>query len=223
MIRGTRPKTLTPSCVTLEVTWRTQVGGIQRRIFRPCSHLDSRCTLPGGQTNSTLCPPTVETLLSHGGPPSELIGKLSTLPASGGSANSAAGQHTVDSDAELARRLAAEDQRRNERRPDVVGGREHGTQQSGFGLATGRSNYQNTRRSQRNTGGAPQNRNSPPRQPHPPAGTKGIGTPTTLPKDFLRIPERTPDRASHSASQMTDEQLARSKLPATVFSKSSCV
>ncbi|EJK49229.1 hypothetical protein THAOC_31918, partial [Thalassiosira oceanica] len=139
---------------------------------------------------------TVETLLSHGGPPSELIGKLSTLPASGGSANSAAGQHTVDSDAELARRLAAEDQRRNERRPDVVGGREHGTQQSGFGLATGRSNYQNTRRSQRNTGGAPQNRNSPPRQPHPPAGTKGIGTPTTLPKDFLRIPERTPDRAS---------------------------
>ena len=183
-----------------------------------------RDALRDDPTNSAPCPSTVEALLSHGGPPSELIRKLSTLPVGGGSANSAAGEHTVDTDAELARRLAAEDQRRNARRPDVYGGREHGTQQSGFALATGRSNYQNTRRSQRNTGDAPQNRNSPPRRPHPPAGTKGIGTPTTLPKDFLRIPERTPDRTLDSASStgqlMTDEQLARSKLPSAVSSRS---
>lgn len=158
---------------------------------------------------------TVEALLSHGGPPSELIRKLPTLP-SGGSANSAAGRHTIDTDAELARRLAAEDERRSNsssRRPEGYRGMEHGTQQSGFGLATGRSNYQNTRRPpQRDAGAAPQN--FPPRRPapSPPAGTKGIGTPTTLPKDFLRIPGRTPDTALDSASsgqQMTDEQMAR--------------
>ena len=226
-IRGTQPKILTPSCVTLEVTWRTQVG-IQLTNLSPA-------LLPGFEmrfgmiqpTNPVCYPlPKVEALLSHGGPPSELIRKLPTLP-SGGSANSAAGRHTIDTDAELARQLAAEDERRSNsssRRPEGgYRGMEHGTQQSGFGLATGRSNYQNTRRPpQRDAGVAPQN--SPPRRPapSPPAGTKGVGTPTTLPKDFLRIPGRTPDTALDSASsgqQMTDEQMARSKLPATVFSK----
>jgi len=99
---------------------------------------------------------TIESILGHGeGEPSDLITKLQSGLAEGS---------TIDSDAEIARQLAAEDQRRRSTRDPPA-----------------------TRR----------NVKTPVK--------KGMGTPTELPSDFLRIPGHSNDTSSLDS----DEQLAR--------------
>lgn len=159
---------------------------------------------------------TVETLLSHGGgTPDELIRKLPGLPPGGTAANGDGGgghAHNLDADEELARQLAAQDDRQQRR------GRPQGaTRSSGLGLAGAFGGFPGQRR--------PQTAPKPARpaaaaRPKPPAGTKGRGTPVVLPDDFLRIPGRKYPAASDGAAgpiasaagtgqTMTDEQLAR--------------
>eukprot|EP00581_Thalassiosira_minuscula_P006852 CAMPEP_0183702876 /NCGR_PEP_ID=MMETSP0737-20130205/830_1 /TAXON_ID=385413 /ORGANISM="Thalassiosira miniscula, Strain CCMP1093" /LENGTH=368 /DNA_ID=CAMNT_0025929559 /DNA_START=70 /DNA_END=1176 /DNA_ORIENTATION=+ len=174
---------------------------------------------------------TVETLLTHGeGTPDELIKKLPSLPAGGSAANNAGGggsgsaAHNIDADEELARQLAAEDQRQQQR-----GANRSTTQSSGRGMlglasAQGGGNRApppgQQRRPMASTVTAPSRpKPAAAAAPKPPAGTKGRGTPTVLPVDFLRIPGRKyPAGAGSSAAAsnaavagqpMSDEQLAR--------------
>ena len=157
---------------------------------------------------------TVETLLSHGeGTPDELMHKLPTISVGGvsapsGASNNAGGSrggsahhHDIDADEELARQLAAEDERRASNRS---------TNQSatgGFGLASamGAAKNRNSvppgqRRPMASNAAPPTPLRRPAAAPKPPAGTKGRGAPTVLPVDFLRIPGRKYSAADASPS-----------------------
>lgn len=200
---------------------------------------------------------TVETILVHGESctPDELMQKLPSIPVGGPPAaapNSNAGSgsgdgnaHNIDADEELARQLAAEDQQQSGRQQQQ-GGRGSTNQSSGMGMTSAMGAARRSwgaagpppgqqRRPMASTVTAP-TRNKPAVAPKPayvhkpPVGTKGRGTPTSLPADFLRIPGRkyasssstplpTVDGVSDpiaSASgpggmgqMMSDEQLAR--------------
>mmetsp|Transcript_19713 Transcript_19713/g.30971 ORF Transcript_19713/g.30971 Transcript_19713/m.30971 type:complete len:403 (+) Transcript_19713:96-1304(+) len=142
---------------------------------------------------------TVETLLSHGeGTPDELIAKLSSLPASGGSGSGVAansgggggggGNSSFDADEELARQLQAEDEQQQQRQQQQQRGRsrQRGANQpsSGLGMGSALGNFPGqSRRVAASTVTAPK-----PTRLQPPPGTKGRGAPTVLPYDFLRIP-----------------------------------
>jgi len=201
---------------------------------------------------------TVETLLSHGGgTPDELIAKLPSLPASGGGSGSAFAAnntggggnasdnnaaHNIDADEELARQLQAEDERQQQQR-----GRSRqrsAIQPSGLGMGMGMGSALGNfpgqeRRAMASTVTAPKRPAAKPAAAvtptrlQPPPGTKGRGTPTVLPSDFLRIPgQKYPVSSSTTTSttassssisdpiasangpggfgqMMTDEQMAR--------------
>ena len=138
---------------------------------------------------------TVETLLNHGeGSPEELMHNLPSLPVgnnntSGTPSGDAQQQQSIDADAELARQLAAEDEQRgNSSRNNNRGGTQSNL---GMGMASamGANRRSPGRRRPMASDTRPVSRR--PASNQPPAGTKGIGTHTTLPNDFLRIPGRT--------------------------------
>ena len=150
----------------------------------------------------------VECILVHGdGSPEELIRKLSTLPAGG-----AAAVNDIDADEELARQLAAESN--NYART---------TTNNAAAAAARRQQLQEQRRPMASTVTAPSS--SPSRSSR--QQTKGRGTPTILPSDFLRIPGRNyssdniiatsssaavtnnNEQLPVNSNGMTDEQLAR--------------
>jgi len=158
----------------------------------------------------------VECILVHGdGSPEELIRKLSTLPAGSTAAgNTAAAVNDIDADEELARQLAAESN--NYART---------TTNNAAAAAARRQQLQEQRRPMASTVSAPSSSSLPSRNSR--QQTKGRGTPTILPSDFLRIPGRnyssdniiaTSSSAAVSnnneqlpvnSNGMTDEQLAR--------------
>lgn len=159
---------------------------------------------------------TVETLLGHGdGSPSDLLRELQ-----GGGATQRVAD--IDADEEFARQIAAAEEEGGRWRGPLRGG---SGSARGLGLASGRSNFPSARAVDSAAAAAAEtdSRARPSREasgPGPPAGTGGIGTPTTLPADFLRIPGRTypsdPGVASASSTvdgpgnqTMSDEQLAR--------------
>lgn len=150
---------------------------------------------------------TVETLLHHGeGTPDELMQKLPSIPV-GSSANhnaASGGGRGVDADEELARQLAAEDERQayNNR---------GGTQSNlGMGMASAmggnrRSTGQRRPMASNATIPSPARKPAAARStPQLPAGTKGIGTHTTLPADFLRIPGQKYPVATNSSNNISD-------------------
>lgn len=156
---------------------------------------------------------TVECILVHGdGAPEELIARLnnSTAAAGGGGA-----VNNIDADEELARQLAAED-RTNGNNNNYA----RTTTNNAAAAAARRQQLQDQRRPMASTVSAPKSPSrQPPQHQQAPAGTKGRGTYTTLPPDFLRIPGRNyPATTSTAAAAagaatnsngMTDEQLAR--------------
>ena len=166
-------------------------------------HLDAVLRHHGGHMENT-----VETLLLHGdGTPDALMGRLSRTTGDG-----ACGRGVdVDSDAEVARRLAAEDDLRHPPRRHGMGG---GGRRVDSNRGSGRSSIGSD-------DGAGGDRSSVT------GGTRG--TPAVLPLDFLRIPGRKyPATATETSSAssssstgssftmsgiagqvMTDEQLAR--------------
>ncbi|KAL7552496.1 hypothetical protein ACHAWF_015743, partial [Thalassiosira exigua] len=185
-------------------------------------HLDAVLRHHGGHMEDT-----VETLLSHGeGTPDELMTKLPSIPTGGAAAPPTGGDaaHDVDADEELARQLAAEDERVARARTRGVG--HSSAMGSNRGIWNNRSPPAQ-RRPMASTVAAPARPPAAAARPKPPAGTKGRGTPTRLPPDFLRIPGRkypvanTPTSNNVSApiasasgpggmgQMMTDEQLAR--------------
>ncbi|KAL9185110.1 hypothetical protein ACHAXT_002887 [Thalassiosira profunda] len=180
-------------------------------------HLDAVLRHHGGHMEHT-----VETLLGHGdGTPDELIRKLPNIPVGGVPAPAANAGHDIDADEELARQLAAEDERTAVRRTQQQ-------QQRGLGLASAMGAHRGSppgqRRPMASNAAPPRRPPARPAVPQPPAGTKGRGAPTTLPADFLRIPGRKYPASSSAgvsdpiasaagpggmSQMMTDEQLAR--------------
>ncbi|KAL7535587.1 hypothetical protein ACHAXR_008080, partial [Thalassiosira sp. AJA248-18] len=197
---------------------------------------------------------TVETLLSHGeGTPDELMHKLPNIPGGGvAEANGAGGgdgySHDIDADEELARQLAAEDERQQQKqqrgRRQGRGDTAQPSEGGGLGLASAMGANRHAappgqRRPMASTAARPSrkpaaNKPGAAAAPKPPAGTKGRGTPTLLPADFLRIPGKKYPAAAAAAAptatssngalsdpiasasgpggmgqMMTDEQLAR--------------
>mmetsp|Transcript_6334 Transcript_6334/g.15762 ORF Transcript_6334/g.15762 Transcript_6334/m.15762 type:complete len:382 (+) Transcript_6334:77-1222(+) len=189
---------------------------------------------------------TVETLLTHGeGTPDELMQKLTSIPVGGpGAASDGPGggggnAHNIDADEELARQLAAEDDRqqrgggsgrqgatRSERGTGLMGAMGAGASRRAQNAAV----PPGQRRPMASTAAPPSRKPAVPKPaaPNPPAGTKGRGTPTVLPSDFLRIPGRKYPSSSSAANSsgisepialasgpggmgqmMTDEQMAR--------------
>jgi len=157
---------------------------------------------------------TVETLLSHGeGKPEELMNKLQSIPV--GNNNSTANsnsnasdglpgvlhQHNIDADEELARQLAAEDERGSRNGSSIlstqnnINNRGSPTRSNlGLGMASamGRNRLSpGERRPMASNITAPSTIQQQTATQQPPAGTKGIGIATKLPSDFLRIPGRT--------------------------------
>jgi len=175
---------------------------------------------------------TVETFLMHGGgTPDELMQKLPSIPVGGGavaaaSSNNNGGgggdaQHNIDADEELARQLAAEDERQQQQQQR---GRSNSRQtnrstnqssERGMGLASAMGAFPGQRRPMASTVTAPAARKPAARKPasvppaaafpKPPAGTRGRGTATVLPFDFLRIPGRKYPAASTSTSSSTTQ------------------
>lgn len=159
----------------------------------------------------------VECILVHGdGSPEELIRKLSTLPAGSTAAgNTAAAVNDIDADEELARQLAAESN--NYART---------TTNNAAAAAARRQQLQEQRRPMASTVSAPSSSSSSPSRSSR-QQTKGRGTPTILPSDFLRIPGRNyssdniiatsssaavtnnNEQLPVNSNGMTDEQLAR--------------
>lgn len=138
---------------------------------------------------------TVETLLSHGGTPDELIAKIKRGEVSAGG-GATTGSATIDADEELARQLAREDQQSQR-------------------LQGERFVPPGQRRVMASNVTAPSRLGSLPaasRVGSQSVGKKGRGTPTTLPVDFLRIPGRKypqQQEAVGAGGGMTDEELAR--------------
>ena len=162
---------------------------------------------------------TVETLLNHGeGTPDELMNKLQSIPVGNNSNNSTANsnsnadtlpgevhQHNIDADEELARQLAAEDERDGRSGNSRLSTQNNNNRGSptrsnlGLGLASamGRNRLSPGERrpmASNITSPSRQQQQQPTRQQpatqQTPAGTKGIGISTQLPSDFLRIPGR---------------------------------
>ena len=195
---------------------------------------------------------TVETLLSHGeGKPEELMNKLQSIPVGNSNSSSTENsnsnasdglpgkvhQHNIDADEELARQLAAEDERSSRSgssRLSTQNNRGSPTRSNlGLGMASamGRNRLSpGERRPMASNITAPSTRQRQTATQQPPAGTKGIGIATKLPSDFLRIPGRTyPNNEGRSSNNlvssidpissaagpggvgqmMSDEQLAR--------------
>jgi ribosomal protein L12E/L44/L45/RPP1/RPP2 len=174
----------------------------------------------------------VEAILLHGdGSPDELIRKLPSLSATAAPAAAAAagsssggnGSHDIDADEELARQLAAED-----RQQQSSNNYARTTQNNARAAAVRRQQLQEQRRPMASTvtAGSPSRRGGGNNNNAPQQQTKGRGTLTTLPTDFLRIPGRnystTTDNITNNngstaaattstsgANGMTDEQLAR--------------
>ena len=172
---------------------------------------------------------TVETLLSHGeGKPEELMNKLQSIPVGNSSNTSTANsnsnasdglpgkvhQHNIDADEELARQLAAEDERGSRSgssRLSTQNNRGSPTRSNlGLGMASamGRNRLSpGERRPMASNITAPsRQQKQSTRQTatqQPPAGTKGIGISTQLPSDFLRIPGRTyPNNEGRSSNNL---------------------
>jgi len=173
----------------------------------------------------------VEFMLSHGdGSPEELIRKLSIKDIAVAASTATAGNNAannIDADEELARQLAAEDRRSNNTTNSASSNHYvRSTTNNAAAAAARRQQLQEQRRPMASTVTAPTSPSR--RQQQPPAGTRGRGTLTTLPSDFLRIPGRNypldniaaPSSSSSSggtannnelvnSNGMTDEQLAR--------------
>ena len=161
---------------------------------------------------------TVETLLHHGdGTPDELMQKLPSIPV-GSSANNNGGGRGFDADEELARQLAAEDERQSNNN--------RGSTQTNLGMGMASAMGANRRSiGQRRPMASNATVPSPARKqpatarstPQPPAGTKGIGTHTTLPADFLRIPgQKYPAPATNPSNNNISDPIASASGPGGV-------
>ena len=184
---------------------------------------------------------TVETLLNHGeGSPDELMNKLQSIPAGNNSNNSTANsnsnadtlpgevhQHNIDADEELARQLAAEDERAGRSgssRLSTQNNRGSPTRSNlGLGLASamGRNRLSpGERRPMASNITSPSRQQQPTRQQpatqQPPVGTKGIGISTQLPSDFLRIPGRTYNDEGRSSNNTSSDPITSASLPGDI-------
>lgn len=130
---------------------------------------------------------TVETILTHGdGEPDALISRL---------LNKGSGVADLSTDEALARQLAEEESKREEGQRKQFLRQKHGNKRSPQVSTFGGSNFTPRRpKSQQQ-----QSSTSTPSVPT----KKGIGTPTELPRDFLRVPGQKYD------DQSGDEALAR--------------
>lgn len=146
---------------------------------------------------------TVETLLNHGeGSPEELMRKLPSMPVGNNNTSDPPSsdvqqQQSIDADAELARQLAVEDEQRGNSSRNNRGGTQSNL---GIGMASamGANRRSPGRRRPMASDTRPVSRR--PASNQPPAGTKGIGTHTSLPNDFLRIPGRTTSSSNRNTN-----------------------
>mmetsp|Transcript_26804 Transcript_26804/g.53495 ORF Transcript_26804/g.53495 Transcript_26804/m.53495 type:complete len:367 (+) Transcript_26804:162-1262(+) len=149
---------------------------------------------------------TVDMVLTHGAEnsPSSLIDKIEGRSGGGGGGVSAAPAASATAlDAAIALQLAEEEEEDLERRIQAAERSSPGRRTFDGGV---RGNSQ--RGLSRRVAAQPPPPPTPPVVPAPRPQSKGRGTPTDLPDDFLRVPGFVPT-TDFSAAPMDDEQLAR--------------